>query len=89
MPASWRGYLERSPKDGYETVVESWREIQSYNIEFVMKRLRERSDSPAPQRWCDQITTENQLCPYSEHSCAHRHSHGFEKLLEIEAWKSI
>jgi hypothetical protein len=23
------------------TVVETWREAQSYNIEFVMKRLRE------------------------------------------------
>ncbi len=28
------------------TVVETWREIQSYNIEFVMKRLRE----PKPPR---------------------------------------
>jgi hypothetical protein len=36
-----REYFERYPKDRYETVVESWREIQSYNIEFVMKRLRE------------------------------------------------
>jgi hypothetical protein len=25
----------------YETEVESWADIQSYNIEFVMKRLRE------------------------------------------------
>jgi hypothetical protein len=31
----------------------------------------------------------NRLYPYSEHSCAHRHSHGFGKLLAIEAWKSI
>ena len=38
---SWRGNTERYPKDQYETVVESWREIQSYNIEFVMRRLRE------------------------------------------------
>jgi|SRR6266404_4436137 len=32
--------------------------------------------------WCDQIPTpaENQLCPYSEHTCAHRHSHGSGKL---------
>jgi hypothetical protein len=36
-----RDYFDRYPKDRYETVVESWREIQSFNIEFVMKRLRE------------------------------------------------
>jgi hypothetical protein len=32
--------------------------------------------------WCDQIPTptENQLYPYSEHTCAHRHSHGSRKL---------
>jgi ribosomal protein L32E len=36
-----REYFERYPKDRYETVVESWREIQSFNIEFTMKRLRE------------------------------------------------
>jgi hypothetical protein len=36
-----REYFERFPKDRYETQVETWREIQSYNIEFVMKRLRE------------------------------------------------
>jgi hypothetical protein len=36
-----REYFERYPKDRYETVVESWREIQSFNIEFVIKRLRE------------------------------------------------
>jgi hypothetical protein len=34
-------YFERYPKDRYQTVVESWREVQSYNIEFVMKRPRE------------------------------------------------
>jgi hypothetical protein len=35
------------------------------------------------RRWCDQIPTpaENQLYPYWEHSCAHRHSHDFGKLL--------
>jgi hypothetical protein len=34
------------------------------------------------REWCDRIPTpeENQLYPYSEHSCAHRHSHGFGKL---------
>ena len=33
-------------------------------------------------RWCDQIPTpaENQLYPYSEHSCAPRNSHDFGKL---------
>jgi hypothetical protein len=32
--------------------------------------------------WCDQIPTptENQLYPYSEHTCAHRHSQGYGKL---------
>jgi hypothetical protein len=33
-------YFEKYPKDRYETVVETWRHVQSYNIEFVMKRLR-------------------------------------------------
>jgi len=36
-----REYFERYPKDRYETEVESWRELQSANIEFTMKRLRE------------------------------------------------
>jgi hypothetical protein len=36
-----RGYFERFPKDRYQTVVESWRDLQCYNIEFPMKRLRE------------------------------------------------
>ena len=34
-------YLRRFPKDRYQTEVESWRNLQSQNIEFVMKRLRE------------------------------------------------
>ena len=34
-------YFERFPKDWYMTEVESWRETQSSNIEFTMKRLRE------------------------------------------------
>jgi hypothetical protein len=34
-------YFQRYPKDRYETEVESWRQIQSQNIEFTMKRLRE------------------------------------------------
>jgi hypothetical protein len=29
------------PKDRYQTEVESWRNLQSSNIEFTMKRLRE------------------------------------------------
>ena len=34
-------YFERYPKDQYQTEMESWRELQSANIEFTMKRLRE------------------------------------------------
>jgi hypothetical protein len=34
-------YFERFPKDRYQTEVESWRNLQSGNIEFTMKRLRE------------------------------------------------
>jgi hypothetical protein len=34
-------YFERYPKDRYQTEVESWRNLQSSNIEFTMKRLRE------------------------------------------------
>jgi hypothetical protein len=34
-------YFERFPKDRYQTEVESWRNLQSSNIEFTMKRLRE------------------------------------------------
>ena len=30
-----REYFKRYPKDRFETVVETWREIQSYNIEFT------------------------------------------------------
>jgi hypothetical protein len=36
-----RQFFEKFPKDRYQTEVESWREIQSSNIEFTMKRLRE------------------------------------------------
>jgi hypothetical protein len=36
-----REYFERYPKDRYQTEVESWRHLQSANIEFTMKRLRE------------------------------------------------
>jgi hypothetical protein len=34
-------YFQRFPKDRYETEVESWQQIQSQNIEFTIKRLRE------------------------------------------------
>jgi hypothetical protein len=34
-------YFERFPKDRYQTEIESWRLLQSANIEFTMKRLRE------------------------------------------------
>jgi hypothetical protein len=34
-------YFQRFPKDRYQTQVESWRYLQSQNIEFTMKRLRE------------------------------------------------
>jgi hypothetical protein len=33
-------YFERFPKDRYQTEVDSWRHLQSDNIEFTMKRLR-------------------------------------------------
>lgn len=36
-----RDYFERYPKDRYLTEVESWRYLQSANIEFTMRRLRE------------------------------------------------
>jgi hypothetical protein len=36
-----REYFARYPKDRYATAVETWRDLQSYNIEFTMKRLRE------------------------------------------------
>jgi hypothetical protein len=45
--AGWRRrlvaaeYFERFPKDRYQTEVEGWRHLQSQNIEFTMKRLRE------------------------------------------------
>jgi hypothetical protein len=37
-------YFERFPKDRYQTEIESWRHLQSQNIEFTMKRLREPVD---------------------------------------------
>jgi hypothetical protein len=37
-------YFEQFPKDRYQTEIESWRHLQSQNIEFTMKRLREPVD---------------------------------------------
>ena len=34
-------YFRPFPKDRYQTEVESWRNLQSQNIEFTIKRLRE------------------------------------------------
>jgi hypothetical protein len=34
-------YFQLFPKDRYQTEVESWRNLQSQNIEFTMKTLRE------------------------------------------------
>jgi hypothetical protein len=34
-------YFQWFPKKRYQTEVESWRHLQSQNIEFTMKRLRE------------------------------------------------
>ena len=34
-------YFQRFPKDRCQTEVDSWRHLQSQNIEFTMKRLRE------------------------------------------------
>ena len=39
-------YFEHFPKDRYQTEVESWRHLQSQNIEFTMKRLREPIEWP-------------------------------------------
>jgi len=33
-------YFQRFPKERYQTEVESWRELQSQNIEFTMKSAR-------------------------------------------------
>jgi hypothetical protein len=34
-------YFERFPEDRYQTEIESWCHLQSQNIEFTMKRLRD------------------------------------------------
>jgi hypothetical protein len=36
-----KAYFERFPKDRFQTEIERWRKLQSFNIEFTMKRLRE------------------------------------------------
>jgi hypothetical protein len=38
-------YFERFPKNRYLTEIESWRHLQSDNIEFTIKRLREPVDN--------------------------------------------
>ena len=40
-------YFRNFPKDRYRTELESWRELQSQNIEFTMKRLREPIEGDA------------------------------------------
>ena len=55
-----REYLQHFPKDRYRTEVESWRELQSQNIEFAMKRLREpiergRRRSLSEQRYRERV----------------------------------
>jgi len=40
-PPGAAAYFQRFPKERYQTEIESWRELQSQNIEFTMKRLRE------------------------------------------------
>jgi hypothetical protein len=42
-------YFARYPKVRYQTEVESWRLLQSANIEFTIKRLREPIGTPG---WC-------------------------------------
>ena len=39
-------YFERFPKDRYQIEIESWRHLQSDNIEFTLKRLREPIGDP-------------------------------------------
>jgi len=39
-----KDYFKRLPKKQYRTEIESWRKLQSQNIEFTMRRLREPID---------------------------------------------
>ena len=43
-------YFQRFPKERYHTEVESWRELQSQNIEFTMKWLREPTERATGDR---------------------------------------
>ena len=43
-------YFRNFPKERYRTEVESWRELQSQNIEFTMKRLREPVEDSGAER---------------------------------------
>jgi hypothetical protein len=43
-------YFKRFPKERYQTEVESWRNLQSQNIEFTMKRLREPIETATGDR---------------------------------------
>jgi hypothetical protein len=36
-----REFFAKYPKDRYQTEVESWRHLQSWNYEFTMKRRRD------------------------------------------------
>jgi hypothetical protein len=38
-------YFQRYPKDRYMTEIESWRELQSDNVEFTIKRLLKPIDN--------------------------------------------
>jgi hypothetical protein len=45
-PASWPKNTSKDfQKNRYQTEVESWRHLQSDNIEFTLKRLREPIDA--------------------------------------------
>jgi hypothetical protein len=54
-------YLERFPKDRYQTEIESWRHLQSDNIEFTLKRLREPIDADNHGGWSAQWETAIEL----------------------------
>jgi len=51
LESSPRNTFERFPKDRYQTEVESWRHLQSANIEFTIKRLREPIDASTIISW--------------------------------------
>ncbi len=42
-----RNNFKRYPKEQFQTELESWRHLQSQNIEFTMKRLREPVEGDA------------------------------------------